>query len=85
MARKKESKRVSLVTLMNKLTFGRDKVLLPFSEMLKNTQSTEVLMRIDEIDVQLEKNMERRQQILQFFSKGLLDPAVYAEEGDGLR
>ncbi len=72
----------AFVTMMNKLIFGRDKVLLPFSEMLKNSQSTEVLMRIDEIDAQLEKNMERRQQILQFFSKGLLDPAVYAEESD---
>lgn len=32
----------------------------------------------------LEKNMERRQQIMQFFTKGLLDPAVYAEENDAL-
>ena len=26
----------------------------------------------------------RRQQIMQFFTKGLLDPAVYAEESDAL-
>lgn len=28
--------------------------------------------------------MERRQQILQFFTKGLLDPAVYTEENEAL-
>ena len=50
--------------------------------MLKGSQSAEVLTRLNELDAQLEKNMERRQQILQFFSKGLLDPAVYAEEND---
>ena len=42
------------------------------------------LDRLDEIEVLLEKNTERRAQILQFFSKSLLDPAVYAEENDAL-
>lgn len=74
----------AFVTMMNKLTFGRGKVLVPLSEMLKSCQSIETLMRIDELDAQLEKNMERRQQITQFFTKGLLDPAVYAEESDAL-
>lgn len=72
----------AFITMMNKLTFGRSKVLLPLSEMLKSSQSAEVFMRLNELDARLEKNMERRQQILQFFSKGLLDPAVYAEESD---
>lgn len=72
----------AFITMMNKLTFGRNKVLLPLSEMLKGRQSAEVLTRLNELDARLEKNMERRQQILQFFSKGLLDPAVYAEESD---
>ena len=52
--------------------------------MLKSCQSVETLARINELDAQLEKNMERRQQITQFFAKGLLDPAVYAEENDAL-
>ncbi len=64
--------------------FGRSKVLVPLSEMLKTCQSADTLTKIDELDMQLEKNMGRRQQILQFFTKGLLDPAVYAEENDAL-
>ena len=74
----------AFMTMMNKLTFGRGRVLVPFSEMLKSCQSTETLTRINDLDVQLEKNMERRQQITQFFAKGLLDPTVYAEENDAL-
>lgn len=74
----------AFVTMMNKLTFGRNKVLVPLSEMLKTFQSAETLTKINELDAQLEKNMGRRQQILQFFTKGLLDPAVYAEENDAL-
>lgn len=74
----------AFVTMMNKLTFGRSKVLVPLSEMFKTCRSTEVLSRINELDAQIEKNMERRQQILQFFTKGLLDPAVYTEENEAL-
>ena len=74
----------AFVTMMNKLAFGRSKVLIPLSEMLKTCQSAETLSKINELDTQLEKNLERRQQILQFFTKGLLDPAVYAEENDAL-
>lgn len=74
----------AFVTMMNKLTFGRSKVLVSLSEMFKAYQSTEVLSRINELDAQIEKNMERRQQILQFFTKGLLDPAVYTEENEAL-
>jgi hypothetical protein len=36
------------------------------------------------LDALLEKNTERRQQIMDFFTKGLLDPAVYAQECDDL-
>lgn len=74
----------AFVTMMNKLTFGRSKVLVPLSEMFKVCQSNEVLSRINELEAQIERNMERRQQILQFFTKGLLDPAVYTEENEAL-
>ena len=40
--------------------------------------------RLTELDALIEKNTERRNQIMQFFTKGLLDPAVYAEESDDL-
>ena len=81
---KEEPVKAAFVTMMNKLTFARGKVLVPYSEMLKGSNDAGTLERLDEIDALLEKNMERRQQIMQFFTKGLLDPAVYAEETDAL-
>ena len=81
---KEEPVKAAFVNLINKLTYGRGKVLVPYSEMIKGGSDAVTLERLDEIDTLLEKNMERRQQILQFFSKGLLDPAVYAEENDAL-
>ena len=81
---KEEPVKAAFVTMMNKLTFARGKVLVPYLEMLKGSSGTGTLERLDEIDALLEKSMERRQQIMQFFTKGLLDPAVYAEENDAL-
>ena len=40
--------------------------------------------RLNEIEELLEKNQTRKQQITQFFSKSLLDPAVFAAESDSL-
>lgn len=79
-----EPVKAAFVTMMNKLTWGRGRLLLPFAEMLKESRSGESLGRLNELEELLEKNAERRQQIHQFFTKGLLDPAVYAEESDSL-
>lgn len=79
-----EPVKAAFVTMMNKLTWGRGRLLLPFAEMLKESRSSEFLGRLNELEELLEKNAERRQQIHQFFTKGLLDPAVYAEESDSL-
>lgn len=79
-----EPVKAAFVTMMNKLTWGRGRLLLPFAEMLKESRSSEFLDRLNELEELLEKNAERRQQIHQFFTKGLLDPAVYAEESDSL-
>lgn len=77
-----EPVRGAFVTMMNKLTYARDKILIPYSVMLRQGHTKARLERLDSIDTLLEQNMQRRQQIHQFFSKGLLDPAVYQEEND---
>ncbi len=84
MAIKEAPVKAAFATMMNKLTFARGQVLVTYMEMLKGMNDAGTLDRIDEIDSLLEENMERRQQIMQFFTMGLLDPAVYAEESDML-
>lgn len=82
MSIKEDPVKAAFVTMMNKLTFARGKILVPYSEMLKGRNDTGTVTRLNEIDSLLEKNLERRQLILQFFSKNLLDPAVYEKEND---
>lgn len=79
-----EPVRAAFITMMNKLTWGRSRLLVPFAEMLKESRGGEFFSRLNELEALLEKNAERRQQIHQFFTKGLLDPAVYAGENDTL-
>lgn len=79
-----DSVKAAFVTMMNKLIYGRSKILLPFAEMLKERKRAEILDRLNELEGLLEKNSERSQQIYQFFSKGLLDPDVYAKETETL-
>ena len=76
--------KAAFVTMMNKLTYGRSRILLPFAAMLKAGKNTDVLDRLNELEVLLEKNTERRKQVNQFYTKGLLDPAVHTEESEAL-
>ena len=84
MAIKEAPVKAAFATMMNKLTFARGQVLVTYMEMLKGMNDAATLDRVDEIDALIEENIERRQQIMQFFTMGLLDPAVYAEESDML-
>lgn len=79
-----EPVKAAFATMMNKLTWGRGRILLPYAKMLKEKQNAMALGRLDELDALLEKNACRRAQVTQFFTKGLLDPAVYEEESDAL-
>jgi len=76
--------KAAFVTMMNKLTYGRSRILLPFAEMLKAVKKKDVLDRLNELEDLLEKNTERSRQVNQFYTKGLLDPAVHAEESEAL-
>lgn len=70
----------AFVTMMNKLTWGRRKVLLPYERMLTYFKPEEYADRLGEIEDLLDENEDRRRQIQDFFVKGFLDPAIYKEE-----
>lgn len=71
-------------TMMNKLIFARDKALLPYATSLKNAERAEYLDELNAIEEALDKNLQKRQQITQLFTKGYLDPAVYSQQNDEL-
>ena len=81
---REDSIMAAFTTMMNKLIFARDKVLLPFSNALKTAEKAEYLDEFTALEEGLEKNLQKRQQITQLFTKGYLDPAVYAQQNDEL-
>lgn len=81
---KEEPIKAAFATMMNKLTAARNQILVPYSDMLRTLKDADTYGRLNEIEELLEKNQTRKQQITQFFSKSLLDPAVFAAESDSL-
>lgn len=81
---REDSIMAAFTTMMNKLIFARDKVLLPLSSALKTAEKAEYLDEFTALEEGLEKNLQKRQQITQLFTKGYLDPAVYAQQNDEL-
>lgn len=81
---REDSVMAAFTTMMNKLIYARDKVLLPYSDSLRNAERIEFLDELNAIEEALDKNLQKRQQITQLFTKGYLDPAVYAQQNDEL-
>lgn len=82
---REDSVKAAFTTMLNKLIFARDKVLLPYANSLKNAERTEYLDELNAIEEALEKNQQKRQQVTQLFTKGYLDPAIYAQQTNELR
>ena len=81
---REDSIMAAFTTMLNKLIFARDKVLLPYANSLKNAQRTEYLDELNAIEEAMEQNQQKRQQITQLFTRGYLDPAIYAQQNDAL-
>lgn len=76
--------KAAFTTMMNKLTFGRDKVLRPYLAGLEDIEKAELLEELNALEEGMEENLQKRQQIKTLFSKGFIDPAVFAQENDSL-
>ena len=75
----------AFTTMLNKLIFARDKVILPYANSLKNAERTEYLDELNATEEVLELNRQKRQQVTQLFTRGYLDPAIYAQQNDELQ
>lgn len=82
---REDSIRSAFATMINKLIFARNEILLPLNGNLESAGDEETIKRITEIDEAMEEIISRKYSIDGFFCKGLLDPAVYQEESDALK
>lgn len=69
----------AFVTMINKLVFGRKIVVKPLSDALQETNRAKKLERINEIELKLEQNLERRKTLIGIVEKGYLDPSLFKQ------
>jgi DNA invertase Pin-like site-specific DNA recombinase len=77
---KVEAVEAAFSTMLNKLTFARNLILIPYRRMLTGGYSRTSKGRLPEIDELLAKNEARRKQIASFFSQKLLDSETFGRE-----
>ncbi|MEA4973668.1 MAG: recombinase family protein [Candidatus Metalachnospira sp.] len=79
-----EAVKIAFVTMMNKLIFAQKTVLKPLLQRLKGMNDKEMLLRIEEIEILIEKNMEQRQVLTSLMAKRCLEPALFNKESNAL-
>lgn len=70
------------ITVMNKLTYGRDAVLKPLLNALKSSDRTEGFGRISELERKLEENAKHRERLRTMLTQGLLDAEIFNDENN---
>jgi site-specific DNA recombinase len=70
------------ITVMNKLTYGRDAVLKPLLNALKSSDRTEGFDRISELERKLEENAKHRERLRTMLTQGLLDAEIFNDENN---
>ena len=72
--------KAAFVTMMNKVIFARDKILVPLERGLTSVGNEEYVLRLSEIETRLEDLSEKRDKLMSFYSTGLLTPGAFANE-----
>ena len=74
----------AFVMMMNKLAFGRNKILKPLYDTLRFQNQACGFDRANEWKSRLEKNMEHRQVLTELMAKGYLEPKLFRQENNAL-
>lgn len=72
--------KLAFVTLVNKLIFGKDSILIPLLESIKRIDSKEEVEKIEKIEESLEKIKERKEVLNKLITSGVLDASIYTKE-----
>ncbi len=79
-----EGIKVAFLTIMNKLIFSHKKILKPLLRSLTSMDEKGMLIKIGEIDNQVEKINEQKVVLASLVSSGFLDPAMFNSENNSL-
>lgn len=72
--------KLAFITLVNKLIFGKEFILLPLLESLKRIDSKEEVKKLYELEDELEKLVDRKEVLNKLMTSGILEASVYTEE-----
>ena len=72
--------KAAFLTMLNKLIFGYKQILSPYLEALKLTDTDENLQNILDLKAELQKNVDRKQELRKLRVSGFLDSAMYTRE-----
>lgn len=74
----------AFVTMMNKLVFGHQIVLRPLLQSLRGMNDKSQLLKMQDLESQIEKNMEQRQVLTSLMAGGYLEPALFNKKSNAL-
>ena len=74
----------AFMTMINKLIFAQKEVLRELMDCILLESHKKILIRLDEIDSKLEKNLEKRQTLRELMSRGYLEPPLFTEQSNEL-
>lgn len=79
-----EGIKLAFLTMMNKLVYGHNVVLKPLLRNLRGMDDKDRLLRIQELEIQIESNIDRKQILTNLMATGVLEPAVFNKENNAL-
>lgn len=74
----------AFVTMMNKMVFGYQIVLRPLLQSLRGMNDKAQLLKMQELEAQIEKNMEQRKVLTSLMTGGYLESALFNKESNAL-
>lgn len=77
---KEERIHQAFVTMINKLIFGRDYLLIPLLKKMESSKFDDRYEQFQNIEVRIEDNKEQLQILIHLMSKGFLEPAIFNEQ-----
>ena len=79
-----EGIKLAFLTMMNKLVYGHNTILKPLLRTLRGMDDKDRLLRIQELEIRIEANADRKQILTNLMATGVLEPAVFNKENNAL-
>lgn len=75
-----EGIKLAFLTMLNKLVYGHQSVLKPLLRTLRRMDDKDRLLRIQELEICIEGNTDRKQVLTSLMATGVLEPTVFNKE-----